>query len=41
MIVIVPSIVSVPVVFVASGIVDDGVYFLLHASTVHLILILL
>jgi len=33
-IIVVPSIVSVPFVFVADVIVDDGVYHLLHASAV-------
>mmetsp|Transcript_36119 Transcript_36119/g.36545 ORF Transcript_36119/g.36545 Transcript_36119/m.36545 type:complete len:93 (+) Transcript_36119:317-595(+) len=34
-------IVSVPVVFVADVLLDDGVYYLLHASTLLLLLLLL
>lgn len=40
-IIVVPSIVSVPVVFAADGIVDGGVYCLLHMSVVRLIFLLL
>ena len=40
-IIIVPSIVSVSVVSVADLIIDDGAYYLLHASTLHLLLLLL
>ena len=31
---VVPFIVSVPIVFIADWVVDDGVYYLLHASAV-------
>jgi len=39
-IIVAPSIVSVPVVFVAHVIIDAGVYYLLQASTLHLLLLL-
>ena len=39
-IIVAPSIVSVPVVFVADVIIDAGVYYLLQASTLHLLLLL-
>ena len=39
--IIVPSIVSDPVVSIADRIVDDGVYYLLHVFTLRLLLLLL
>ena len=39
--IVVPSIVSSPVVSIADRIVDDGVYYLLYASTSRLLLLLL
>ena len=41
LIIVVASIVSFPVVFVADMIIDDGVYYLLHASTHRLLILIL
>ena len=39
--IVIPTIISDPVVFVADEIIDDGIYYLLNASTVSLLLLLL